>query len=111
MKVCIDNILDVRKYTDGLQAIVFDMDDTLYPEKAYVASGYHQISRLFLGHEREVFDQLWIAFTEKKHAIDEMLQAQDMYSDEIKEKCLRIYRYQKPDILLYDGVRDLLKEL
>ena len=110
-KVCIENILDVRKYADGLQAIVFDMDDTLYSEKAYVASGYHQISRLFQRHEQEVFDQLWTAFTEKKHAIDEMLQAQDMYSDKMKEKCLRIYRYQKPDIRLYDGVSDLLKEL
>lgn len=110
-RVCIENILDVRKYVDGLQAIVFDLDDTLYSEKEYVASGYHQISRLFLGHEQEVFDQLWIAFTEKKNAIDVMLQAQDMYSDEMKEKCLRIYRYQQPDIRLYDGVTDLLTEL
>lgn len=110
-RVCIENILDVRKYVDGLQAIVFDLDDTLYSEKEYVASGYHQISRLFLGHEQEVFDQLWTAFTEKKNAIDVMLQAQDMYSDEMKEKCLRIYRYQQPDIRLYDGVADLLTEL
>ena len=111
VQVCIENVLDVRKHKEGLQAIIFDLDDTLYSEKDYVASGYRQISRLFLGHEQEVFDQLWTAFTEKKNAIDIMLQAQGMYSDEMKEKCLRIYRYQKPNISLYDGVVELLTEL
>lgn len=110
-RVCIGNILDVRMQKDGLQAIIFDLDDTLYSEKDYVSSGYHQISRLFPGREQEIFDQLWTAFTEKKNAIDVMLQAQDMYSDEMKEKCLRIYRYQRPDIRLYNGVADLLAEL
>lgn len=110
-RVSIGNILDVGTQKDGLQAIVFDLDDTLYSEKDYVSSGYHQISRLFLGHEQEIFDQLWTAFVEKKNAIDVMLQAQNMYSDEMKEKCLRIYRYQQPDIRLYDGVTELLEEL
>lgn len=110
-RVCIGNILDVRMQKDGLQAIIFDLDDTLYSEKDYVLSGYHQISRLFPGHEQEIFDQLRTAFEEKKNAIDVMLQAQDMYSDEMKKKCLRIYRYQQPDIRLYDGVAELLAEL
>lgn len=109
--VCIDHILDVRKQIHGLQAVVFDLDDTLYSEKDYVASGYRQISRLFLGRQQQVYDQLWTAFTEKRPAIDVMLQAQGMDSDEMKEKCLRIYRYQKPEISLYDGVIELLTEL
>ena len=29
----IDNILDIEKYIDGLDAVIFDLDDTLYSEK------------------------------------------------------------------------------
>lgn len=32
----IDNILDVEKYIDGLAAVIFDLDDTLYSEKEYI---------------------------------------------------------------------------
>ena len=107
----IRNILDVSVHTNGLQAVIFDLDDTLYSEKDYVRSGYHQISRLFLGHEQEVYDQLWYAFLQKQNAIDEMLRQQGIYSDEMKEKCLRIYRYQQPDIQLYKGVEQMLRDL
>lgn len=36
----VTNILDAVKYIDGLKAIIFDMDDTLYSEKESVKSGY-----------------------------------------------------------------------
>ena len=41
------NILDTVKYIDGLKAIIFDMDDTLYSEKEYIRSGYRKIAELF----------------------------------------------------------------
>ncbi len=107
----ISNIQDVAAHTDGLQAVVFDLDDTLYSEKEYVRSGYHQISRLFLGAEQEVYDQLWNAFLQKQNAIDEMLHQQGIYSEELKEKCLRIYHYQQPQIHLYEGAEQLLRDL
>ncbi len=107
----ISNIQDVAAHTDGLQAVVFDLDDTLYSEKEYVRSGYHQISRLFLGAEQEVYDQLWNAFLQKHNAVDEMLHQQGIYSEELKEKCLRIYRYQQPQIHLYEGAEQLLRDL
>ncbi len=111
MLIKISNILDVPSHTTGLRAIVFDLDDTLYSEKEYVRSGYHQISRLFLGRQQEVYDQLWNAFVQKHNAIDEMLHQQGIYSEELKEKCLRIYRFQQPDIHLYEGVVSMLESL
>ncbi len=102
---------DIQTHLQGVQAVVFDLDDTLYSEKDYVRSGYRQISRLFLGREQEVYEQLWDAFLRGKNAIDEMLEAQNMYSEEMKEKCLRIYRYQKPDIAVYHEVKTLLSSL
>ena len=41
------NILDTVKYIDGLKAIIFDMDDTLYSEKEYIRSGYRKKAELF----------------------------------------------------------------
>ena len=61
-------------------------------------SGFHQISRLFLGHASDVYDALWSAYiqqtTEKKdeavaRAIQVMLQDQGMDSQEMQENRVR----------------------
>ena len=117
----------------------FDLDDTLYPLNEYVKSGFRQISRLFLGHSQNVYDQLWDAY-ERQDAVDagsvdtesavkradsapananpavtgaihSMLQAQGLDTDEMAEKCLRIYEQHRPNIHPYDGVVELLQEL
>ena len=46
--ITINNILDVTKYLDNLDGIIFDLDDTLYSEKEYVKSGYVAIEKEFL---------------------------------------------------------------
>lgn len=130
----IKSISEITKYVDDLQAIIFDLDNVLYPLDDYVQSGFRQISRLFLGHSQDVYDQLWNAYEEQKTvntdkpdadaaddhadlgsavvgAIHAMLQIQDLYSEELEEKCLRIYEQHRPSIQPYDGVVELLQEL
>lgn len=136
----IEDISDIKKHIADLQAIIFDLDDTLYPLDDYVQSGFRQISRLFLGHSQEVYDQLWNTYKEQyavdaggadketagedfvdaafvdvdltvAGAIHAMLQAQGLDSDEMEEKCLRIYEQHRPSIQPYDGVVELLQEL
>src|SRR3989442_4793386 len=34
-----------RPMLTALQAVVFDLDDTLYPEREYVLSGFRQVAR------------------------------------------------------------------
>lgn len=104
------NILEIKDHTEGLQAIIFDMDDTLYGEKEYVRSGYEEIARLLPGVQN-VKDRLWQLFEEKKPAIDELLRQEGLDTEELKQQCLRAYRYQTPRIHLYEGVEELLKEL
>lgn len=106
----IDNILDVKRYLTNLKAVVFDMDDTLYSEKEYVRSGYRQIAKLFPQVENAE-QKLWKFFEEKKAAIDEFLKSEGVYSDEIKARCLNVYRCQEPEIHLYPGVKQMLQEL
>ena len=104
------DILEVKEHTEGLKAIIFDMDDTLYGEKEYVRSGYRQIARI-LPQVENAEEKLWSLFEEKKPAIDELLKQEGIDSEELKQECIRTYRYQKPEIHLYEGVESLLKEL
>lgn len=120
-----NSILEIATYMDDLQAIIFDLDDVLYPLETYVQSGFHQISRLFLGRGQAVYDQLWNAYVAERTAahdhaasdtavtgaIDTMLRAQGLYSDEMAEKCLRIFEYHRPVIHPYEGVVELLEQL
>ena len=103
-------ILEVTHHIEGLKAIIFDMDDTLYGEKEYVRSGYREISKVIPQVERAE-EKLWQLFEEKKPAIDELLKQEGLESEEIKKACLHAYRYQDPGIHLYPGVEQLLKDL
>ena len=106
----INNILDMELHINGLKAIIFDMDDRLYGEKEYVRSGYRQIAKI-LPQVQDAEGKLWSLFEAKKAAIDELLICEGLNSEELKQKCLRIYRFQEPEIHLYEGVENLLRQL
>ena len=103
----IDDILDVEKHIDGLDAVIFDLDDTLYSEKEYVRSGYKKIAGAFGMPELE--DELWRSFLKHEPAIDVVLEKHGL-SDR-KAETLSIYRNQDPDIHLYPGVKEMLKRM
>lgn len=106
----ISDIRDVLNYIGGLKAVIFDMDDTLYSEKEYIRSGYREVA-MVLPQVEKAEERLWEIFESGKPAIDELLRQANIYSEELKHKCLRAYHHQKPDIHLYDGVREMLEEL
>ena len=103
----ITSITEVTQYLYGLKAILFDMDDTLYGEKEYIRSGYRAIASI-MPQVEQMERKLWTAFLQKKSAIDEVLTAEGIYTDELKQKCLSMYRFHQPDIHFYDGVSELL---
>lgn len=103
----IDSILDVEKHLDGIEAVIFDLDDTLYSEKEYVRSGYRKIAEYFRMPELE--EQLWQVFLSGGKAIDEVLGLHGMMM--YKDQALRVYREQQPDIHLYPGVKDMIARI
>lgn len=103
-------ITEVIKYIDGLKAVVFDLDDTLYSEKEYVRSGFQAVASV-LPCIVDMENKLWRAFTEKKPAIDEVLKAEGLFSEELKQKCMDIYRSHEPKIKLYNGMEDVLRQM
>lgn len=86
---------------------VFDLDDTLYPEKEYVLSGFSAVAN-YLG-DSEYTEKMWRYFLSGKLAIEEML-AEIGRQDE-KDICLKTYREHFPNIKLYDGMSNLLKSM
>lgn len=106
----ITNILDVVNYMEGMEVLLFDMDDTLYSEKEYVRSGYLEVAKI-LPDVKYAEEKLWHLFCEGKKAIDEYLRQENIFTQELKEKCLNIYRFNKPNIHLYAGVKEMLEEL
>lgn len=106
----IDKITDVEKYLEGIEAVIFDLDDTLYSEKDYVRSGYQAIANEF-PHIEHAADKLWKVFEKGGQAIDEVLKDENLWSEDTKEKCVRIYRYHKPSISLYPGVLEMIDRI
>lgn len=99
-----------RGESQPIQAVIFDLDDTLYNEKEYIKSGYRQVATVIdtIAHG---YEKLWSAFCEGRSAIDTVLQDAGIYSEELKIKCLSAYRTHVPEIYLLEGVRDMLQEL
>lgn len=106
----IDGILEAERHLSGVLGAVFDLDDTLYPEKAYVRSGFSAVAREF-PYVDNMAEKLWSAFERGKPAIDEVLKAEGLSQRESKERALASYRNHKPSISLYPGVKGMLKRL
>ena len=87
----ITEITEVMNYIEGLSAVVFDLDDTLYSEKEYVRSGYKAVAEI-ISQVDDAEEKLWEAFERKKPAIDTVLKDEGIYSEELKERCVEVYR-------------------
>ncbi len=91
------------------QAVVFDLDDTLYSERDYMRSGFRAVAAL-LPELPDAEARLWAAWETGKPAIDAVL-AESGIDESRKDACVVAYRTHTPDIRLYDGVPVLFDEL
>lgn len=106
--ITISNILEVEKYLDGIDGVVFDMDDTLYSEQDYVKSGYRAIAERYSDIEG-LAEKLWKAFENGLPAIDTVFASERIF--QYKDEALTIYREHIPDIRMYTGVAEMLERI
>ena len=106
--IVINEFSEILNYIEDLKAIIFDLDDTLYSEKEYVKSGFKAVSKVFPEEFMDVENKLWNAFEKKLSAIDYVLINEGIFTNQLKEKCLAVYRHHFPNIHLYDTVEDIL---
>ncbi len=103
----ITRLIDSKEYLLQHAVVLFDLDDTLYPEKDYVRSGYREISRHYTEIEN-MTDKLWSAFENGEKAIDSVLHREGLLSPEAISYCLNIYRKHQPKITIYPDAAELI---
>jgi putative hydrolase of the HAD superfamily len=100
-----------------VKAVIFDLDDTLIPERQYIESGFHHIAKIisnkFEISEEQVFRDLMALFKESpKNVFDRLLNkhkidcTKKMIADLVEE-----YRNHFPKISFYDDVLNCLEHL
>ncbi|OEU74766.1 MAG: haloacid dehalogenase [Desulfuromonadales bacterium C00003107] len=96
--------------------LIFDLDDTLYPEHTYVESGFKAVAALL--HHRFGWPQAdSVAFmadvlkTEGRGMIfNNLLESRGVHSKRLVKDCIDAYRHHIPDIKLYPVAKKLLKD-
>lgn len=108
--ICVDSIQEAFKHIEDFQGILFDLDDTLYPEREYVRSGFQAVAQV-LPQISNAEEKLWHFFEEGTDAIDNLLKQESIYTDKLKQVCIETYRWHTPCIVLYPGVKEELEYL
>jgi putative hydrolase of the HAD superfamily len=99
-----------------IEAIVFDLDDTLYPERNFVESGYRAVARHVADFYGGDFDRLISTMITawKSHGRKMVFPALLKQFPEIPvsmSELIHVYRRHTPQISLFPGYRELLQEL
>jgi putative hydrolase of the HAD superfamily len=100
------------------RAISFDLDDTLYPERDFVLSGFRAVARwadsnLGISFEEgfAVLDRLFKKGA-RENTFNQWLSVQGLDFDEnLIQKLIKVYRSHKPEIRPFPEVPVLLEEL
>jgi putative hydrolase of the HAD superfamily len=101
-----------------LRAVVFDLDDTLFPEGAYVASGFRAVGdALAREHRIEGFGPraaAGAAAGPRGDVFDEALRQSGVAADEVRRLvpwCVAQYRAHLPEISLFPEAHEALEML
>lgn len=96
--------------------LLFDMDDTLYNERTYVASGFRAIARHLDNKSLAAYAEAYTVLLEsfiidgRGKNIDRLLSHCKLPAA-IKEELISVYRDHKPEICLNEGVASFLQVL
>jgi len=100
-----------------VRAVVFDLDDTLYPEVQYVRSGFWAVAKKLAcakHSEQAVFELLWGTFEQGDrrrvfNAVLGQLQLED--NEGVIAELVEVYRNHRPKLELDGQVEQTLSEL
>lgn len=99
------------------EALVFDLDDTLYLERDYVRSGFRAVARFCaerFGYEMdEVAHELESLFEEEPRlpAFDRWLASKSLSVETHRREMVDVYRAHQPALRPVDGAAETLAEL
>jgi len=96
-----------------MSVVVFDLDDTLYPERDFVRSGFQAVDRWLVSHKavRGLFELAWQLFEagERGRIFDQALPRLGLAAaPELISQLVAVYRDHEPAIELAPEAADLL---
>jgi len=97
--------------------LIFDLDDTLYPELEYVRSGFlavaNELNNLFKWNVSESYNHMLKTLDEKGRGVvfNDLLYHHGKLSKKNVKHCVNIYRHHKPNIFLSTDVKSVIKYL
>jgi len=100
-----------------IEAVIFDLDDTLYPERQYVRSGYEAVAghlRAGLARTEAFEDWLWDRFCggRRDRALDALNEHFELgLEQENIAELVELYRSHRPEITPFEGTAALLEGL
>lgn len=102
-----------------IKAILFDLDDTLYDEMAFVSSGFLAVAHYLVDEHNLVqtpdkiqCDMLDLLDNQGRgHIFDEILHRYGLYKPQLASTLVDVYRTHQPELTLYPEVKQSLKVL
>jgi len=106
---------EILSGSDSKTLVIFDLDDTLDPERSYVESGFKAVAAMLA----EKFDWEAAALltdmlsildnTGRGAVFDDVLKKRCRYTKGLVKECIHCYRHHQPDIELNPGAKSLLE--
>lgn len=100
-----------------MKAVLFDLDDTLYPEIDFVKSGFDSVARYLARRYHRDRNELIARMFEilesqgRGKVFDALLQELDIYTEERAQLLVHLYRSHIPHITLYADVMPVVDYL
>ena len=95
------------------RAIVFDLDDTLYPERSFVDSGFRAVlGHLGLNDDQELLERMWGWQHDGQPVFDTLVgHLGSLGTQAAAMELLEVYRFHEPCISLSEGAERLLQDI
>ena len=99
------------------RVVLFDLDDTLYPERDYVRSGFRAVARWLAPqvalHPNDVEAEFWDLFQQAPHdpVFDRWLASRDLPRSDWVPRMVNEYRNHEPEIRTFEEVPRVLDRL
>jgi putative hydrolase of the HAD superfamily len=96
---------------------IFDLDDTLYPERSYVKSGFKAVALLLLdkfGWDADESQRIMLEVLDQEgrgHVFNQLLLSKQKFSIGLVKECVNVYRNHSPKIRLYNNAEKILSDL
>jgi putative hydrolase of the HAD superfamily len=101
----------------ALQVVAFDLDDTLYPERSYVLSGFQAVASWIDSTwgipAADTYKELEDDFQKgiRGNAFNRWIEAHQIGGQEVLLRMIEVYRSHQPSLELYPDVRPVLDTL